>query len=206
MSRPPRNAIAAGFDGVQIHAANGYLIDQFLRDNSNLRDDDYGGPIENRIRLLREVTQAVAATVGADRTAVRLSPNGDSQGANDSDPIACSPPPPPRLSEIGIAFLELREPPLDGTFGKAEVDPVHPSSARPSTARWCSIPIISLASAQAALDAGEADAITFGRPFLANPDLVERLRRDAPLNPDVMATWYSQGPEGYIDYPALAGC
>jgi 2,4-dienoyl-CoA reductase-like NADH-dependent reductase (Old Yellow Enzyme family) len=196
-------AMAAGFDGVQLHAANGYLIDQFLRDGSNLRDDDYGGPVENRIRLLRQVTQAVADTVGADRTAVRLSPNGESQGVNDSDPFSLFPAAAAALSEIGIAFLELREPPLDGTFGKAEVDPVHPHIRKAFDGPLVLNSDFTLARAQAALDAGEADAITFGRPFLANPDLVERLRRNAPLNPDVMATWYSQGPEGYIDYPAL---
>ncbi len=107
MPRRPRNAREAGFDGVQIHAANGYLIDQFLRDNSNLRDDAYGGPVENRIRLLREVTQAVADAIGADRTSVRLSPNGDSQGANDSNPEALFPAAAAALSAIGIAFLEL---------------------------------------------------------------------------------------------------
>jgi 2,4-dienoyl-CoA reductase-like NADH-dependent reductase (Old Yellow Enzyme family) len=202
-ARATENALAAGFDGVQIHAANGYLIDQFLRDGSNLRDDDYGGSVENRIRLLRQVTQAVADTVGADRTAVRLSPNGDSQGVNDSDPFTLFPAAAAALSEIGIAFLELREPPLDGTFGKAEGDPVHPHIRKAFDGPLVLNSDFTLARAQAALDAGEADAITFGRPFLANPDLVERLRRNAPLNPDVMATWYSQGPEGYIDYPAL---
>jgi 2,4-dienoyl-CoA reductase-like NADH-dependent reductase (Old Yellow Enzyme family) len=203
--RAAANAIAAGFDGVQIHAANGYLIDQFLRDGTNARDDDYGGPVEHRIRLLRQVTQAVADIVGAGRTAVRLSPNGDSQGANDSDPFSLFPAAAAALSEIGIAFLELREPPPDGTFGKAEVDPVHPYIRKAFDGPLVLNSDYDLARAQAALDADEADAITFGRPFLANPDLVERLRSDAALNPDVMATWYSQGAEGYTDYPALAG-
>jgi N-ethylmaleimide reductase len=203
--RAASNAVAAGFDGVQIHAANGYLIDQFLRDGSNLRDDDYGGPVENRIRLLRQVTRAVADTVGAERTAVRLSPNGDSQGANDSDPFSLFPAAAAALSEIGIAFLELREPPLDGTFGQAQVAPVHPFIRKAFAGPLVLNSDYTLARAQAALDASEADAITFGRPFLANPDLVERLRTGAPLNPDVMATWYSQGAEGYVDYPALEG-
>jgi N-ethylmaleimide reductase len=176
-----RNAIAAGFDGVQIHAANGYLIDQFLRDNSNFREDQYGGPIENRIRLLREVAEAVADTVGADRTGVRLSPNGNSQGTNDSDPYALFAAAAETLSAVGVAYLELREPGFDGTFGKAEVAPV-----------------------QKLLDDGAADAIAFGRTFLANPDLPHRFAKDLPLNQDVMATWYSQGPEGYVDYPAAA--
>jgi 2,4-dienoyl-CoA reductase-like NADH-dependent reductase (Old Yellow Enzyme family) len=197
------NAIAAGFDGVQIHAANGYLIDQFLRDNSNFRDDDYGGPVENRIRLLRQVTQAVADVIGADRTAVRLSPNGDSQGANDSDPFSLFPAAAAALSEIGIAFLELREPPRDGTFGAAEVDPVHPSIREAFDGPLVLNSDYTFARGQAALDAGEADAITFGRPFISNPDLVERFRSGADLAPDQMDKWYSQGAEGYIDYPAL---
>ncbi len=198
-----RNAIAAGFDGVQIHGANGYLIDQFLRDGTNLRDDIYGGPVENRIQLLREVTQAVADEVGAERTAVRLSPNGEVQGANDSDPFSLFPAAAAALGKIGIAFLELREPGFDGTFGKAEVAPVHPHIRRAFDRPLVLNSDYTLARAQAALDAGEADAIAFGRPFISNPDLVERLRTGALLAPDVMATWYSQGPEGYVDYPAL---
>lgn len=196
-----RNAIAAGFDGVQVHAANGYLIDQFLRDNSNLRDDAYGGPVENRIRLLREVTQAVADAVGKDRTAVRLSPNGNSQGANDSNPNALFGAAAAALSEIGIAFLELREPGFDGTFGKAEVPPVAPVIRKAFAGPLVLNSDYDAAKAQAALDAGEADAITFGRTFLANPDLPRRFAENLPLNKDNMATWYSQGPEGYIDYP-----
>jgi N-ethylmaleimide reductase len=198
------NAIRAGFDGVQIHGANGYLIDQFLRDGTNLRDDDYGGSVDNRVRLLRQVTQAVADIVGAERTAVRLSPNGDSQGANDSDPFTLFPAAAAALSEIGIAFLELREPSPDGTFGKAEVAPVHPHIRKAFAGPLVLNSDYDLARAQTALDAGEADAITFSRTFLANPDLVARLRAGAPLNPDDMATWYSQGAEGYVDYPAMA--
>jgi len=201
--RAATNALRAGFDGVQIHAANGYLIDQFLRDGANLRDDDYGGPIENRIRLLRQVTQAVADVAGADRTAVRLSPNGDSQGVNDSDPYSLFPAAAAALSEIGIAFLELREPGFGGSFGKAEVDPVHPYVRAVFKGPLVLNSDYRRERAQAALDAGQADAIAFGRTFLANPDLVERLRTGAPLNDDVMATWYSQGPEGYTDYPPL---
>jgi 2,4-dienoyl-CoA reductase-like NADH-dependent reductase (Old Yellow Enzyme family) len=202
--RAARNAIAAGFDGVQIHGANGYLIDQFLRDGTNLREDDYGGPVENRIRLLREVTRAVADEVGAGRTAVRLSPNGEVQGANDSDPFALFSAAAAALSELGIAFLELREPGFDGSFGKAEVAPVHPYIRRAFEGPVVLNSDYTRERAQAALDASEADAIAFGRPFISNPDLVERLRIGAPLEPDVMATWYSQGLEGYVDYPALA--
>ncbi|MBL0002296.1 MAG: alkene reductase [Sphingomonadales bacterium] len=116
-----KNAIAAGFDGVQLHSANGYLIDQFLRDNSNFRDDDYGGPIENRIRLLREITQALADTVGADRTSVRLSPNGETQGVDDSNPVALFTAAAAALQDIGISFLELREQKTFGSFGTSDV-------------------------------------------------------------------------------------
>lgn len=200
-ARAARNAKAAGFDGVQIHAANGYLIDQFLRDNANFRTDRYGGSPENRIRLLREVAETVAGVVGADRTAVRLSPNGNSQGVEDSDPGAVFPLAAKALSDIGIAFLELRELSPTGTFGASEQPKVSPL-IRPAFEG----PLVlnqdyTAETAQADLDSGIADAISFGRPFISNPDLVDRLRTGAPLAPDDMATWYSHGPEGYIDYP-----
>ncbi|MBD8624830.1 MULTISPECIES: alkene reductase [unclassified Pseudomonas] len=196
-----KNAMRAGFDGVQIHAANGYLIDQFLRDNSNFRDDAYGGSVENRIRLLTEVTQRVVDTIGAERTGVRLSPNGDSQGVNDSDPETLFSAAAAALDTIGIAYLELREPPLDGTFGKADRPPVHPVIRKAFSRTLVLNSDYTHEKAQAALDAGEADAIAFGRPFLANPDLPHRFAEGLRLNKDVMETWYSQGPEGYVDYP-----
>ncbi|WP_136163646.1 alkene reductase [Sphingomonas flavalba] len=197
------NARAAGFDAVQIHAANGYLIDQFLRDGSNLRDDAYGGSPENRIRLLREVTEAVVDAVGADRTGVRLSPNGDSQGVIDSAPETVFPLAAEALARIGIAFLELREPGPDGTFGRTDQPRQSPAIRRAFDGVLVLNSDYRGAQAQQALDSGLADAISFGRTFLANPDLPARLAADAPLNPDVMATWYSQGAEGYTDYPAL---
>ena len=199
-----KNAIAAGFDGVQIHAANGYLIDQFLRDNANLRDDRYGGAPENRIRLLREVTERVASVAGADRTAVRLSPNGDSQGVDDSDPASVFLPAAKALGEIGIAFLELREPGPEGSFGRTDVPRLSPRIREVFTGPLVTnSDYFSREQAQAELDTGHVDAIAFGRAFLANPDLPERLRSDAPLNKDDPKTWYSQGPQGYIDYPTL---
>ncbi len=203
--RATRNALAAGFDGVQIHAANGYLIDQFLRDGANGRDDRYGGVPENRVRLLREVTERVASVAGADRTGVRLSPNGESQGVDDSDPAAVFVPAARALAEIGIAFLELREPGSEGSFGSTDVPKLSPRIrevfAQPLV---LNSDFTTVESAQAAIDSGVADAISFGRTFLANPDLPERLRAGAPLNPGNPRTWYSQGPEGYVDYPALA--
>ncbi|WP_207460423.1 alkene reductase [Azospirillum sp. SYSU D00513] len=197
-----RNAMEAGFDGVQIHASNGYLIDQFLRDSDNHRDDAYGGSIENRIRLLREVTQGVADTVGADRTGVRLSPNGETQGIRDSDPeplfIAAA----QALSAIGIAHLELREPPLDGSFGVGYLPPLAPV-IRPA---FKGVLILNsdfdAARAQADLDAGTGDAVTFGRAYIANPDLPRRLAQGIPLAKDDTATWFTQRPEGYVDYPS----
>ncbi|GJE59414.1 alkene reductase [Methylobacterium trifolii] len=202
--RAARNAIAAGFDGVQIHAANGYLIDEFLRDGDNKRTDAYGGSIENRVRLLREVTQAVADTVGKDRTGVRLSPNGLIQGTDDSNPEPLFVAAARALSEIGIAFLEMREPGPNGTFGTANHPPIAPAMKRVFHGPLILNSDYDGRSAQAALDEGNADAIAFGRTYLANPDLPVRLAADAPLNKDVASTWYSQGPEGYVDYPTLA--
>ncbi|HLZ78924.1 MAG TPA: alkene reductase [Sphingomonas sp.] len=195
------NAIKAGFDGVQLHAANGYLIDQFLRDNSNFRGDEYGGPIENRIRLLGEATAALIEVAGAGRTSVRLSPNGESQGVNDSNPTALFTAAAARLDELGIAFLELREPPADGTFGRSDVPAVSPDIRKVFRRPLVLNSDYTAGRAQQAFDSGVADAIAFGRPFLANPDLPRRLAERLPLNPDDMKTWYSQGPEGYIDYP-----
>ncbi len=200
-----RNAVAAGFDGVQLHGANGYLIDQFLRDNSNFRDDVYGGSIENRIRLLTEVTQALADTVGAGRTSVRLSPNGETQGADDSNPVALFTAAAAALQKIGIGFLELREIKAFGLFGTTDVPRVSPDIRKVFTNPLVLNQEYTLASAQADMASGLADAISFGRPYISNPDLVARLHADAELAPDNYKTWYSNGAEGYTDYPALQG-
>lgn len=196
-----RNALQAGFDGVQIHAANGYLIDEFLRDGTNHRSDEYGGSPENRIRFLREVTERVIATIGADKTSVRLSPNGDTQGCIDSHPEQVFVPAAKLLNDLNIAFLELREPGPNGTFGKTDQPKLHgpirevfkkPLVLNQDYTRYEAIETVVT---------GVADAIAFGRPFLANPDLVRRLEDNLPLNKDDIRTWYSQGAEGYTDYP-----
>ncbi|QBE66374.1 alkene reductase [Pseudoduganella lutea] len=202
--RATRNALAAGFDGVQIHAANGYLIDQFLRDNTNFRDDDYGGSIENRIRLLREVTRAVVEVAGPGRTGVRLSPNTHDQGVMDSAPRLLFPAAAAALSEIGIAHLELREPPKDGDFGKAEGEPIAPLIRQAFNGTLILNSDYPLQRAEAALQSGAGDAITFGRPFIANPDLPRRFASGIPLAKDDRETWFTQGREGYVTYPPVA--
>lgn len=197
------NAKKAGFDGVQLHGANGYLIDQFLRDNSNLRDDDYGGSVENRIRLLREVTEALIGVWGKDRVAVRLSPNGATQGVDDSAPEKLFPAAAAALDALGIAFLELREPGPEGTFGRTDVPKQSPAIRQAFKGPLILNSDYDVALAEAALASGEADAIAFGRPFIGNPDLVERIRSGAEWAADNPQTWYSPGAEGYTDYPAL---
>ncbi|NYT41698.1 alkene reductase [Sphingomonas sp. R-74633] len=203
-ARAANNAIRAGFDGVQVHAANGYLIDTFLRDNANFRDDQYGGSIPNRVRLLREVTQRVVDTIGGDRTGVRLSPNGEVQGVNDSNPAPLFEAAAAALDEIGIAFLEMREPRATGTRGKPDHPPVHPGMRKVFKGPLILNSDYHLDDAQAALDSGEADAIAYGRTFLANPDLPRRLREGLPLNEQREDFFYIGGAEGYTDYPVAA--
>jgi N-ethylmaleimide reductase len=200
-----RNAVDAGFDGVQLHGANGYLIDQFLRDGSNKRSDAYGGPIENRVRLLREVVEALVGAVGKERTAVRLSPNGDSQGVDDSNQAALFPAAAAILDSLGIAFLELREPGPEGTFGKSDRPLVAPLIRKVFKGPLVLNSDYDFARGQAAIAAGAADAITFGRRFLANPDLPYRFAHNIELNPDDQKSWYSQGAEGYVTYPSAMG-
>ena len=198
-----RNATAAGFDGVQIHGANGYLVDQFLRESSNRRDDDYGGSIAKRLRFMREVAEAVVAEVGADRTGIRLSPNVDSQGAADSDPAALFTAVAAELARIGIAWIELREPGPQSTFHATETPPISPAIRTVFPGLIVLNSDYDGASGTERLAEGVADAISFGRTFIANPDLVERIRADAPLGEWDSATFYTQGREGYTDYPRL---
>jgi N-ethylmaleimide reductase len=199
-----RNAIRAGFDGVQLHGANGYLIDQFLRDNVNLRDDDYGGSPENRIRFMKESVEAVIAEVGAGRTGIRLSPNGETQGANDSNPEAVFVPAAKVLNDLGIAFLELRELGPTGSFGTSDVPKLSPKIREVFTRPLILNQEYSFEQGEADVASGLADGIAWGRKFISNPDLVERFRTGAELAADDFKTWYTAGREGYTDYPALS--
>jgi 2,4-dienoyl-CoA reductase-like NADH-dependent reductase (Old Yellow Enzyme family) len=198
-----RNAIDAGFDGVQIHGANGYLIDQFLRDGTNLRDDEYGGPIKHRLRFMREVVKAVAGEVGIGRTGMRLSPVGASQGADDSDNAALFTAAAAELEGLGVPWIELREPGPQSTFGASDQPAVSPAMRRIYSGRIVLNSDYVGDTAEAKLAEGVADAISFGRTFIANPDLVARLRSGSKLNEANPATFYSAGPEGYTDYPML---
>ncbi len=202
-AKAARWAIDLGFDGVQLHGANGYLIDQFLRDSTNARDDEYGGSPENRIRFMVEAVEAVIAEVGAGRTGIRLSPNGETQGADDSDPESVFVPAAAALAKLGIAFLELREQGPDHSFGRTEVPKLSPQIRKVFPGPLILNQEYTLETAQAALDSGVADAVSWGRLFIANPDLVERFAKQAELNKPNPRTFYTPGPEGYIDYPAL---
>lgn len=200
--RAADNALAAGFDGVQLHAANGYFIDQFLRDGTNRRSDRYGGPIDHRVRLMTEVTEALIGVFGADRTSVRLSPNDDPQGCGDSDSESLFTTAAEALSKLRIAFLEMRASRPQSSFRPA-IRQLVPAIRRTFAGMLILNSDYLLDDASQALRLGEADAIAFGRPFLANPDLPARLAKRAVLNPPNPKTFYTPGPAGYTDYPPL---
>jgi N-ethylmaleimide reductase len=197
-----RHAMDAGFDGVEVHGANGYLIEQFLRDSINDRTDNYGGSIENRARLLIEVMQAVAGEIGGGRTGLRLSPVTPSNDAGqDSDPQALFEHAVARLGSLRLAFIEVVEGQTAGARDFAPFD--YAALRRRFDGTWI---VNNGYERQMALDAvasGAADMVSFGRPFIANPDLVRRLRENAPLNALDASTLYGGGAKGYIDYPTL---
>lgn len=196
------NAIAAGFDGVEIHGANGYLLDQFIKDGANVRTDAYGGTVQNRARLLLEVTAAVIAEIGAGRTGIRLSPVSPANGVSSSDPQAQFDYIVDQLNELGIVYLHVVE---GATGGPRDVAPFDFGALRQ---RFKNTYIanngydVELATSR--INDDKADLIAFGRPFIGNPDLVERLKTGAPLASFNPATLYGGGATGYIDYPALA--
>jgi len=197
-----KNAREAGFDGVEIHAANGYLIDQFLRDGANKRTDAYGGTIENRARLLFEVVEAVTAAIGVDRTGIRLSPLSPANGISDSDPMAVFAHVIKGLNRYDLAYLHMVEGPTGGERD-AETDAKMAELRKLYAGNYIANNGYTRAMAIEAVESGAADAVAFGRPFIANPDLVARLAADAPLNEGNRATYYGGGAEGYTDYPTL---
>jgi 2,4-dienoyl-CoA reductase-like NADH-dependent reductase (Old Yellow Enzyme family) len=190
------NAQAAGFDGVEIHGANGYLLDQFLQDRSNQRTDDYGGSIANRARLMLEVTDAVIGVWGASRVGMHLAPRGDSHDLGDSDPLATFGHVARELGRRRIAFVAAREHIGAGRIG--------PQLKAEFGGTWVANEGFDQASGEAVLAAGEADAVAYGRLFIANPDLPRRFASGAPLNAPDGQTFYVGGARGYTDYPALA--
>lgn len=199
--RAARNAIEAGFDGVEVHAANGYLIDQFLRDGSNTRTDAYGGDIEGRTRLFAEVVEAVADEIGAGRVGVRISPVTPSNDARDSNPQPLFERALERVAPLKLAYVHVVE---GATGGPRDVAPFDYEALRSkSTAAWLVNNGYDRRMAIDAVASGRADAVAFGVPFIANPDLVRRLRDDAPLNEADRSTFYGGGERGYTDYPAL---
>lgn len=206
--RAARNAIDAGFDGVEVHAANTYLLEQFLRDSINDRSGPYGGSIANRARLLLEVVRAVTGEIGAGRTGVRLSPQTTFGGtaAPDSDPQALYGHVVEQLAPFGLAYLHLIEGETGGPRRPGGVPPVDYAALRRAfPGAWMVNNGYTRELALAAVADGRADLVAFGRPFIANPDLVRRLRENAPLNELRADRLYGGGAEGYTDYPALAG-
>lgn len=202
-----RSAIAAGFDGVEIHGANGYLLEQFLQTRSNRRTDAYGGSMENRARLMLEVADAVAAAAGGDRTGIRLSPYGRANDSGEADPMPLYTYVVRELGKRGLAYLHLIEPRASGA-GQGEVDHKDvPSAAVLFRPMWKSTLItagnFNAASAEEMVAAGHADAIAFGRYFISNPDLPERIRRGAAFTPYNRPTFYGGDAKGYTDYPAV---
>jgi 2,4-dienoyl-CoA reductase-like NADH-dependent reductase (Old Yellow Enzyme family) len=198
-----RNAITAGFDGVQVHGANGYLVDQFLRDGANLRTDEYGGPIENRLRFMTEVLEAVGGAIGMDRVGIRFSPNIYVQGVEDSDPVALFAAVATRLEELKVPWIELREPRQPTSAGAVPTEPVSPVMRSRYSGKIVINSDFDWNSALERIEAGDADAVSIGRLFIANPDLVRRIALGAPLNDGDSSTYYSGGAVGYVDYPPL---
>lgn len=204
------NAVeSAGFDGVEIHGANGYLLDQFLKSGSNLRSDDYGGPIRNRARLLLEVTRAIVDAIGGGRTGIRLSPVTPANDAFDVHPQPLFEHVVKQLAKMNLAFIHV----IEGATGGPRELPERPFDyaalkaayrAAGGKGAWMVNNGYDGALAEQAVEDGSADLVAFGKAYIANPDLVERLRLKAPLNAPDPTTFYGGGAKGYTDYPALA--
>lgn len=196
------NAIKAGFDGVEVHGANGYLLEQFAKDGANVRTDAYGGSVENRARLMLEVTAAVAKEIGPERTGIRISPVSPANGISSSDPQAQYDYIVDQLDALGVAYIHVVE---GATGGPRDVAPFDYGSLRRRFSKtYIANNGYDLELATSQLAGGNADLFAFGKPFIANPDLVARLQGGAPLNQIDPATIYGGGAAGYTDYPTLA--
>ena len=203
-----RNAIACGFDGVEIHGANGYLLDQFLKTGANQRTDDYGGSIRNRARLMLEVVRGVVDEIGSERTAIRLSPVTPANGIEDDNPQQLFDYLLAQLAPLGLAYVHTIEGATGGKrtlaerpFDYGQLRSIYRKAG--GQGAWMVNNAYDKAMAEEAVESGHADIVAFGRPFIANPDLVQRLRRGAPLNTPDPDTIYGGGARGYTDYPAL---
>jgi len=189
------NAMKAGFDGVELHGANGYLIDQFLQDSTNKRDDGYGGSVENRMRFMLEAVDAVVSVWGADRVGMHLAPRADAHDMGDSDLPGLFLKVAEELGKRGLAFICARE-----NFGEP---PLGPTMKEAFGGIYIANEGFTAETAREAISSGKADAVAFGKQAIANPDLVERFRIGADLNEPHPGTFYGSGPEGYTDYPFL---
>jgi N-ethylmaleimide reductase len=199
--RGTANALAAGFDGIEIHGANGYLLDQFAKDGTNKRTDAYGGSIENRAKLMLEVSKVVAAEAGAERTGIRISPVTPSNDVSDSNPQPLFDYIVDQLNALKLTYIHVVE---GATGGPRDIAPFDYGSLRKRfKGAYMANNGYDFALANQVLEAGAADLIAFGKPFISNPDLVERLKQGAPLNEWDKATFYGGGAKGYTDYPAL---
>lgn len=199
--RASANALEAGFDGVEIHGANGYLLDQFAKDKTNKRTDAYGGSIENRARLMLEVSQAVASEAGADRTGIRISPVTPANDVADSNPQPLFDHIVDRLNALKLVYIHVIE---GATGGPRDIAPFDYESLRKRfSGAYIANNGYDFKLATEVLEKNKADLIAFGKPFISNPDLVERLKLGAPLNDFDKATFYGGGAKGYTDYPVL---
>jgi N-ethylmaleimide reductase len=207
-ARAAKNAVEAGFEGIEIHAANGYLLDQFLESSTNRRTDSYGGPVENRARLLREVVESVTRVWSPDRVGVRLSPLSTFNDMSDQDPEGTFGYTAEMLNDYGLAYLHLVNPAMQAIEKGAGPEPRAAAMLKLLREKYRGTLILAggfdYKTAGAWLEDGKADLIAFGRKFLANPDLPERFRLEAPLNAGDPSTYYAGGQKGYIDYLTLA--
>ena len=198
------NALRAGFDGVEIHGANGYLIDQFLRSGTNRRTDEYGGSLENRLRFPTQVAHAVAEVWGPERVGIRVSPTGSFNHMHDDDPAETYGAFAARLDDAGLAYIEVVEDAFQGNHDNGRPESVIDAIRANFSRTYIANGNYTAEEARSRIEAGRCDLVSFGRLMISNPDLPERFRTGAALNEWDEATFYGGGEEGYVDYPSLA--